>query len=208
MSQSISIIIDFIAIYALSFVVITHSTLCDEAHECASLNISESGSDIRCNAFGSCQECPLIESINAPSIACRGSYSCYKAGIIQHTTSGTSSFIDCGGLMSCAMTKHYIKNELGNIVCRGELSCLESIISRGNTGVLYCMGDRSCKNSTIYGGNENVFLGHLAAQNAVIYNNQSFHNWFYGTESGKGVTLICDTSQMCNVTCAGYAFFS
>ena len=45
--------------------------------------------------YNACSQCPKIESTGAANIYCRGSYSCYQATLIQHTSETYSDHVYC-----------------------------------------------------------------------------------------------------------------
>lgn len=180
---------------------------CNDAKSCAYINVTNGTNDIECNGFASCLESPLIETVNSGVLVCRGSFSCFNASLVQHVYESNAATITCNGLYSCAMIKEYLHNQGGYTHCLGELSCYHTKIRTdigGTLNELYCRGDRSCADSIIFGGFENIFDGHLAAQNAIIYSNGSFGNWFQGADSGNGALLVCNNATTCPVTCYGY----
>ena len=91
---------------------------CSNQYSCASSYLS--GDDIFCWAFHSCDSCSGIES-SAATIACRGSYGCYKSSsVIGYQPT-------CYGLLSCAYLSVLRSDGLG-IQCWGEKSCYSSNI--------------------------------------------------------------------------------
>ena len=57
-------------------------TQCHEAYECSLQSITSQG-DIECNGYHSCAKAIEISSNSDTQINCYGSFSCYKAKIIQ-----------------------------------------------------------------------------------------------------------------------------
>ena len=141
-------------------------------------------------------------------IVCSGSYSCYEAISIENLVDSDSYHIKCYGLYSCANV-NYTYSAGGDVMCYGELSCLDSTIiveynendhSEDTANNVLCYSDRACKNAIIYG---QVNLGgHLSGENSTIYNTYNDTTYYFlGPNSGDGATVICKDNDTCNIHC-------
>ena len=121
---------------------------CTESYECAGEVVSDAdiAQTIGCYGYSSCNSSPLIRLSRTPtgSIDCGGSKSCQNASIIERAEENKNSTIlqnaaiNCWGFQSCAFVKN-ITNEIGDVRCWGQNSCINStiIVPNGNFLVAY-----------------------------------------------------------------------
>ena len=178
---------------------------CHDVDECALQSMSDtatSGSNIECYGYFSCTQAAKIESTAAAYIECFGSYSCYQSTLIQHKVTGTSysRSIFCFGLLACAQVE-LIYNELGLLLCDGELSCAEStaVLDRSS---MRCDGTRACYQANLTVADNMWLDGHLAAQDAILRTNDTSVNFYFrGDDAGNGAEIICANNGTCNIFC-------
>eukprot|EP01083_Nonionella_stella_P291176 990832_1 len=89
---------------------------------------------------------PRAEQIDGSDIATFSSQSLYL--------NVTQSELHCGGLVSCFQSKIYCASEQihCNVLCKGQLSCIEATIHANNTQNIHvmCDGEDACRNVQIY----------------------------------------------------------
>ena len=167
----------------------TSSIECYQAKSCASQDLYLSSSSyfnppyIKCYGYQSCIDDTAIEVQSYPEIFCDGSYSCYNAAEITHSSADSKTY--CYGLLSCA---NVIDME-GETYCSGDQSCKDSKITTDY--YTYCNGDRSCSGTQIVVAEEVNFKGAYSGLNALIYNDGGYHSFnFFGYNSGYNATFI------------------
>ena len=194
-------------LFILAFLALFSSKLgcaydCYTSYECADTTIDDGTSnDVNCFGYYSCYATIKIETeVYNALILCYGSYSCYESNLLQIIATPGARPIFCYGLFSCAYVD-YINNGHGSNYYRGELSAAYSTVYM-NTDNTFCDGDRACLGAYITNGNNNHFLGHLAAENAILQSTGPTDTyWFQAKDSGYYTTIYCNNGDSCSVTC-------
>ena len=181
----------------------TRSITCHDNSECTSLgSINQTGGNtVECYGYLSCAFMSVVATTNTKRIECKGSYSCYNTSKIERTDeSGSDNDILCEGLFACANVNNMVNNN-GQIHCRGERSCSNSII-RSVNDYIFCLGSRSCEKSIIYVSVGVYLRAYLSGYNTTIYSNSSDVSIILrGMHSGYGARIICGIGHTCTVTC-------
>ena len=177
-------------------------TQCHLEEECIFATLSSSTDDIECYGYRSCEQASSITSTNGAYIWCDGAYSCYKALIIQTTSTSDVATLNCRGLFSCAFVQS-ISIANGNVNCRSEQSCINSMLTLSPDRYILCTGYRSCANTIATSGTF-ILHGSLSSINATFYSNAATTTYqFWGFESGYNSTVICNDSHTCIIECYG-----
>lgn len=170
---------------------------CNNSYSCALTSVQESTSGtVNCYGFYSCYKSPKI--VNAVGYAfCDGSYSCYKA---DEVFAANVNWGQCSGLYSC--------REIGNYtvkyahVCESEQSCSDSRLYSQISNNFWGRGARCLINSRVSGESNYYMYGESSGKNSIIGEGVSYNNIrFYGKDSGKNVTVKCDSGSTCNINC-------
>ena len=201
--------------------IITHYE-CHEKESCfgvSNIITSDQDNDIECYGYRSCMNVNIIQTSIA-DIYCSGSYSCYQSRNIKFIDIGSATSvytIYCNGLRSCSDVYNISTLQIsdgitplygGSVDCDGSMSCMNSnmylFVSDTFYSGLTCCGFRSCANSYVesYSGNSVRIYGYLAAENATfVSKTTSITYTFYGVESGKNATIICEIGDTCSINC-------
>ena len=154
----------------------------------------------KCTGYFSCYYIYSIEMTHMGGIECDGSYSCYFSSFITRDNGGLyQGEILCNGLFSCSWVE-VLKNNDGSILCNGESSCVYSNIYPSTS--LHCSGVESCSYASIYAANDCYMSGYLASKDSIFIARGIQSNfYFYGTSSAYNTQIVCNNSQICNITC-------
>lgn len=182
---------------------------CSDAYSCALSTLTSTTVD--CYGYYSCTQAQVGFGNSITYANCHGSFSCYEAGLLQQELNNGGS-AECFGLYSCALCASIVTR---GVLCRGELSCYQSIIMQSSS--THCNGDKSCMNANItnyLGNNNNAYnymFGYLSGYGASfdgIYgdNFNYWYTYFYGMNSGNDARITCqDGVTRCYVYCLGNA---
>lgn len=191
---------------------ISQTGQCFTAKSCVGETINGTSDEhINCFGYGSCLNATHIETnrseMDACSICCTGSYSCFNAKTIRRSAVANGE-VWCNGLLSCAFVSD-MHVEQGLVSCSGEQSCRGSRITLGPTAQnsdenLQCWGDRSCMDTNVTTQYATLMSGHLSGTNGVFYSDDNTTKYqFYGSNSGYNATIVCGTGHTCKVICTG-----
>ena len=90
-------------------------TNCFNPYSCALTTIMQSTNFTFCYGYNSCNGAVITSTVSSYTY-CRGSFSCYQALSLQHTSTSTRADFLCHGLFSCAGIP-IIHNDNGYIWC-------------------------------------------------------------------------------------------